>query len=94
MSQRNYDNTPTEYGGVRDNRRNPITGSPTPPMTGQQAQDMRREAICGQGAMSKQDRRAPNRGLEPSGRRPSATVQSGVSRAGVVTSRYVLSVER
>lgn len=63
MSQRNYDNTPTEFGGVRDNRRNPITGRPTPPTTAQQAQDMRREAIRGQIAMSKEDRRAPSRGL-------------------------------
>jgi len=63
MSQRNYDNTPTEYGGVRDNRRNPITGRPTPPTTAQQAQDMRSEAFRGQGTVPKQDRRAPNRGL-------------------------------
>lgn len=60
---RNYDNTPTEYGGVRDNRRNPITGRPTPPTTAQQAQDMRREAFRSQSAMPKADRRAPNRGL-------------------------------
>lgn len=58
MSQRNYENTPTEYGGVRDNRRNPITGRPTP-----QAQDMRREAIRGQSALPKPGRRAPNRAL-------------------------------
>ncbi len=60
---RDYDNTPTEYGGVRDNRRNPTTGRPTPPTTAQQAQDIRREAFRGQGTMPKQDRRAPNRGL-------------------------------
>jgi hypothetical protein len=63
MSQRNYDGTPTEYGGVRDNRRNPITGRPTPPTTAQQAQDMRREAIRGQSAIPKRDHRAPNRRL-------------------------------
>lgn len=63
MSQRNYDNKPTEYGGVRDNSRSPITGRPTPRSASQQAQDMRREAIRGQGDLPRQDRRAPNRGL-------------------------------
>jgi len=63
MSQRDYDNTPTEYGGIRDNSRSPITGRPTPRSASQQAQDMRREAIRGQGALPKRDRRAPNRGL-------------------------------
>lgn len=63
MSQRNYDKQPTEYGGVRDNSRNPITGRPTPRSASQQAPGMRREAIRGQGALPKQDRRAPNRGF-------------------------------
>lgn len=42
MTQRDYDNTATEYGGVRDNRRNPLTGRPTPRSAGQQAADLRR----------------------------------------------------
>ena len=50
MSQRNYDKQPTEYGGVRDNSRNPVTGRPTSRSPGQQAQDMRREAIRTQDA--------------------------------------------
>ena len=45
MSQRNYDNTPTEYGGVRDNSRNPITGRPTPRSASQQAADLRRAGV-------------------------------------------------
>lgn len=60
---RDYDNTPTEYGGVRDNRRNPITGRPTPTTTAQQAQDMRREAFRSRGSTRAQNRHAPNRGL-------------------------------
>lgn len=58
-----HDDQPTEYGGIRDNSRSPITGRPTPPSASQQAQDMRRDAIRGQGALPKKDRRSPNRGL-------------------------------
>lgn len=28
MTKRDYDDQPTEYGGVRDNRRSPLTGRP------------------------------------------------------------------
>jgi len=60
---RNYDEAPTEYGRVRDNRRNPITGRPMPPTTAQRTQPMRSEAFPGQGTVPKRDRLAPNRVL-------------------------------
>lgn len=63
MTKRNYDDQPTEYGGVRDNRRNPFTGQPTPPSPGRAAQAMRSEAFRSQDTVPKQDRRAPNRDL-------------------------------
>lgn len=61
MTKRDYDDQPTAFGGVRDNRRNPITGRSTSPSPGQAAQDMRREGFRSQDTMPGQDRREANR---------------------------------
>lgn len=45
MSSRNYDDIPTEFGGLRDNSRNPTTGRPTPRTASELAREMRQEGV-------------------------------------------------
>lgn len=45
MSSRNYDDIPTEFGGLRDNSRNPLTGRPTPRTASELAREMRQEGV-------------------------------------------------